>query len=796
MPTSAASRGQRRLALTVGLLSIATFLILVPFAKQPLPQVWAFIPIYAAILVINDLITAVLLLGQFVMLRSKALLALAAGYLFTTFICIAHALSFPGLFAAGGLLGAGPQSTAWLYMAWHSGFPLFVIVYTWLQDRPADTLPAPVSPGMAIVGCTAGVAVLVAGLTAVVTTGHDLLPAIMQGNHYTPAMIAVVSGVWLLSLLALLALWRRGRHSVLDLWLMVVMCAWLADIALSAVLNHGRFDLGFYAGRIFGLLAATFVLIELLVNNGLLYARLAELHTSEHRKNVDLEQLHDQLERRARDHVAALEALHNKEEEIRTIVENLVDCVITIDTRGIVCSTNPALERILGFSKDEVVGRNVSLLMPEPQHSNHDAFVERYLHTGEARIIGIGREVMGRHKDGHLVPLELTISEYAVRGERYFIGTLRDISERNRFIAELTRARSDAEQANRAKSAFLATMSHEIRTPMNGVIGMVELLAHSRLSEHQADLLQTINESAVTLLGLIDDILDFSKIEAGRLDLERIPVSVSSLVEGLGNSLGTVAVRRGVDLYLFVAPEVPEWVLADDVRLRQILYNLIGNAIKFSAGRPGVRGRVAVRVEIAEPAPLRLRFGITDNGIGMEPEAIGRLFSPFTQAEVSTTRRFGGTGLGLAICQRLVSMMHGDIAVDSAPGRGSTFTVTLPFEPADGPPAPAQLRLDGVHCIVIAGGDLEAQDLRAYLEPAGARVSLAGDIAQAAGQAAGPHMPVIVYDTGSASPPLAALRSAFATWPAHFLILTRGLGRRARVEAPDMVYLDGYGMRR
>lgn len=797
LPIVPADQGQRRLALCVVLLSVASFVAIAPFAKLPLTPVWAFIPIYEAVLVINDLVTAVLLFGQFAMLRSKAVLILAAGYLFTALMTIAHALSFPGLFAPGGLLGAGAQSTAWLYMAWHGGFPLFVMAYAWLQDAPQRVAQKRLAFTPAVVASTAAVAALVLGLSTLTTAGQELLPPIMEGNRYTPAMIMVVSGVWLLSLFALLALWRKRPHSVLDLWLMVVMCAWLFDIALSAMLNQGRFDLGFYAGRIFGLLAATFVLVELLFKNGVLYARLAELHETEYRKNVDLERLHGQLEGRERDHVAALEALHNKEEEIRAIVENLSDCVITIDRQGIVRNTNPALERIMGYAADEVVGRNVALLMPEPHHSQHDGYLERYLRTGEAHLIGTPREVVGRHKDGRPVPLELSVSEYTVRGEHYFIGTLRDISERKRFIADLTRARADAEQANRAKSAFLATMSHEIRTPMNGVVGMVELLTHSRLSEHQADLLQTINESAATLLGLIDDILDFSKIEAGRLEIEQAPVSVAGLVEGLGNSLITVALRRGVDLLLFIAPDIPERVMADDVRLRQILYNLIGNAIKFSAGRPGRRGRVAIRAEVAATAPLRLRFSIADNGIGMAPEAIEHLFTPFTQAEVSTTRRFGGTGLGLAICQRLVTLMQGEILVSSTPGSGSTFTVTLPFALADQQPLRSLLRLDGVHCVVIAGHDLNPDDVAAYLEHAGAQVIVAGDIDQAARRAAALDNPVILCDAGHGDSPLDALRLAFVTQPgARYLILTRGQGRRARVEAPDAVSLDGDGMRR
>ncbi|HXE36959.1 MAG TPA: ATP-binding protein, partial [Azonexus sp.] len=797
LPTLVADRGQRRLALWVVLLSVVSFSVIAPFAKLPLTPVWAFIPIYEAVLVINDLVTAVLLFGQFAMLRSRALLILAAGYLFTAFLTVAHALSFPGLFAPGGLLGAGAQSTAWLYMAWHGGFPLFIIAYAWLKTAPQQAMPKRQALAPAVAASIAAVAALALGLSALAIAGQDLLPPIMQGNRYTPAMITVVSSVWLLSLLALVALWRKRPHSLLDLWLMVVMCAWLFDIALSAVLNQGRFDLGFYAGRIFGLLAATFVLVELLLKNGVLYAKLARLHETEYRKNVDLERLHDQLEGRERDHVAALDALHNKEEEIRAIVENLGDCVITIDRQGIVRNANPALERIMGYTADEVVGHNVSLLMPEPDHSKHDGYLERYLRTGEAHLIGTPREVVGRHKEGRPVPLELSVSEYTVRGEHYFIGTLRDISERKRFIAELTRARADAEQANRAKSAFLATMSHEIRTPMNGVVGMVELLTHSRLSEHQADLLQTISESAATLLGLIDDILDFSKIEAGRLEIERVPVSVANLAEGLGNSLVTVALRRGVDLLLFIAPDIPERVLADDVRLRQVLYNLIGNAIKFSAGRPGHRGRVAVRAEVAATEPLRLRFSVADNGIGMAPEAIEHLFTPFTQAEVSTTRRFGGTGLGLAICQRLVTLMQGEIIVSSTPGSGSTFTVTLPFAAAEQQPVRSLLRLDGVRCVVIAGHDLAADDVASYLEHAGAQVIVAGDIDQAARHAATLDNPVILYDAGHGDSPLPTLRLAFAALPGvRYLILTRGQGRRARVEAPDAIGLDGDGMRR
>lgn len=268
-----AGRGERRLAGAVILLSLAVFVAAAPFARTPLPKLAAFMPSYESALVINDLITAALLFGQFRIGRSRALLVLASGYLFTALITISHALTFPGLFSETGLLGAGSQSTAWLYMFWHGGFPAAVACYALLGN--ATIGPQRRAAPAAILGSIATVLGVVVALTVLATAGEASLPAIMQGNHYTPAMIFVVATVWTLSLLALLVLFVRRPHAVLDLWLMVVLCAWLCDIALSAVLNAGRFDLGFYAGRIYGLAAASFVLVVLLLETIALYARLA-----------------------------------------------------------------------------------------------------------------------------------------------------------------------------------------------------------------------------------------------------------------------------------------------------------------------------------------------------------------------------------------------------------------------------------------------------------------------------------------------------------------------------------------
>lgn len=292
LSTALAQRGDRLFAIVAAFVSLVGFTVMVPFARVQLPQVWGFIPSYESALAVTDLVTAALLLSQFVRLGSRALLVLACGYLFSALIAVPHALTFPGLFSATGLLGAGPQSTAWLYMFWHGVFPLLVITYALLKRAESRSFWQPRQVWAAGICGAIVVVVSVCCLTLLATAGTWALPPIMAGNGYTAAMRVVVSSVWMLSAVALIVLLSQRRLSVLDLWLAVVMCAWIFDIALSAVLNAGRFDLGFYAGRIYGLLAASFVLVVLLTETGNLYARLAsslqlaearnkELHASE-----------------------------------------------------------------------------------------------------------------------------------------------------------------------------------------------------------------------------------------------------------------------------------------------------------------------------------------------------------------------------------------------------------------------------------------------------------------------------------------------------------------------------------
>jgi len=370
---------------------------------------------------------------------------------------------------------------------------------------------------------------------------------------------------------------------------------------------------------------------------------------------------------------AVEEDLVRSEQRIRSIVENVIDAIITIDSRGIVLTFNPAAERIFGYSADEIIASNLKLIVTAEHKDRHDEYLQNYLTTGVKKAIGTTRELIGERKDKTLFPMELSVSEMRIGNEIGFIGILRDISERKRIESELIAARQEAERANQAKSDFLAVMSHEIRTPMNGILGMTNLVLDTELTAEQRDNLSLAHYSAESLLSLINDILDYSKIEAGKLDLDFSDFRIREHLEEMNRFLSVKTSEKKVGLMLAVSEDVPDVVSGDLGRLRQIIMNLVGNAIKFTE-----KGKISIHVGVLSQTAeaVELQFDVQDTGIGISAEKQKMIFNPFTQADSSTTRQYGGTGLGLSITAQLVALMKGRIWVESEPGKGSTFYFT------------------------------------------------------------------------------------------------------------------------
>ncbi|MFE9446202.1 PAS domain S-box protein [Streptomyces sp. NPDC006602] len=368
------------------------------------------------------------------------------------------------------------------------------------------------------------------------------------------------------------------------------------------------------------------------------------------------------------------EALRLLQAQARSVIETARDAFVSIDEDGLVIDWNKSAERLFGFTHREAMGRPLTeTIIPERYHAAHRAGLRRVLAGGEAHVLGRQIELSAVHRDGHEIPVELAVWRLKSAKARCFNAFVRDISERRQAEAALAEARDQAIAASRAKSQFVASMSHEIRTPMNGVIGLSDLLLGTALDDEQRPYAEGIQTAGSALLSLINDILDFSKLEVGKLELDEVPFSPQLMVEEVISLVAQTAQAQGLELLSDCDPDLPAMVLGGAGRLRQILLNLASNAVKFTeSGEVILRARPAPDQSTAANGP-GLRFEVADTGIGIAEADQQRMFDAFSQADASTTRRYGGTGLGLAICRRLTDAMGGSIGVTSRLGQGSTF---------------------------------------------------------------------------------------------------------------------------
>jgi PAS domain S-box-containing protein len=641
-------------------------------------------------------------------------------------------------------------------------------------------------------------------------------------------------------------------------------------------------------GLLFSSLLGTFFL--------LVAGRTATVERVVVERTAELSDANADLQREISERQRTEEALTESEARHRAIVDTAVEGIITIDEHAVVQSFNPAAERIFGYAAEEVIGHNVNMLQPEPYHSHHDEYIRNYLRTGEAKIIGIGREVAGLRKDGNTFPIELSVSEVRLDRKRLFTGIIRDITDRKRaevqiqerskllalgsavgraitesddlptmlgrcagaivehldaafariwtlneaeqvlelqassglythidgphgrvpvgtlkigLIAQerephltndvpndprvsdkawakqegmvafagyplivkgdllgvmamfarhtlpgaaldtlgsvatqiglgITRLRTDAallvakeqaEAANQAKSEFLASMSHEIRTPMNAIIGMAELLGETPLEPEQREYVRIFQSAGENLLTLINDILDISKLEAGHFALEKIDFDLREITEKTCEIMALRAHKKGLELACHIRADTPVKLVGDPLRMRQVLVNLVGNAIKFTE-----HGEVVMEVKPSTDAeqnrPGDLVFSVADTGIGIPADKQETIFERFTQVDASTTRQYGGTGLGLNISQRIVEAMGGRIWVDSDLGQGSAFHFTARFdvqgEPEE-PVPPPPVDVAGLKTLVVDDCATNRLLLREMLSAWGAVVTEAVD---------------------------------------------------------------------
>ncbi|MBF0620455.1 MAG: transporter substrate-binding domain-containing protein [Magnetococcales bacterium] len=417
---------------------------------------------------------------------------------------------------------------------------------------------------------------------------------------------------------------------------------------------------------------------------------------------------------------------------LRSMAHAARDAIIHLDALGRISFWNRAAEQMFGWSRDEAIGREIytdDFFMADAYRQKAIQGLTLFQETGDGEAFGHFLELNARHQDGRTFPVEMNIGAMRLDGQWNAVGVLRDITERKQMENALRIAKEEAEQANKAKTEFLATMSHEIRTPMNVLLGMIELLSENEHDSEKQHFINVANSSGEVLLTLINDILDLSKIEAGEIILEQSPIETRTLIEDVAHIFTQPAIDKGIHLNTLINANVPQWIGGDPARLRQLLINLTGNALKFTD-----KGHVTIQLD--SPKIETLIISVVDTGIGIPADKLEAIFKPFTQVDTTISRQYGGTGLGLAICRRIVEKMNGYIWADSTEGQGSSFQIELPLKTIKPPiiqdnntSSSQSIKTDKAALTILMAEDSEdnAMLIQAYLKTAPHQLTIAQD---------------------------------------------------------------------
>ena len=650
----------RGLAILMVGFSAAMFVMLAPFAKVALPAMPAFIPAYQSALFYSDMITAAVIYSQYSIQRTRSLLVLGTAYLFSALAIVPHTLSFPGLFGATGFIGSGPQTTVWLYMLWHAGFPLMVMAYA-LFKRDARPLEA---PWRSLLGAIVGTGGVIFAATVLATAGHDLLPVLLNpDNSYTPSMEVLIVGVWALNFVALFVVWSRRPHNTLDLWMMVVLFAWACDVGLGAALNARRFDLGFYFGRAYGLMAASFVLIMLLVETRGLYVRLARSLANERAAAMNRAEAADRTSQETA-------------ETLRAVVDASSLAVMALSPEGRVLLWNKTAALLFGYSASEVIGRPYPL-MPEDRAVRADQ-VERFRRALAGAALH-DHVFECRCKDGSQPEIRGSAAPFydasgVVRGVAF---ALEDVTQKNATEEMLRQS-----QKMEAVGQLTGGVAHDFNNILMVILANVEeLLESDNLREEQREQLESISGAGQRAAELTQRLLAFSRKQR----LMPQSTDLTDLVAGTDKLLRRTLGEQ-IEIEAILADDL--WTTSvDRAQFEAALVNLCVNARDAMphGGRLLIETAnteldLAYAAENVGVVPGQyVMLAVSDTGTGMPPEILRKVFEPFF-----TTKGVGkGTGLGLSMVYGFIKQSNGHIKIYSEVGRGTTIRMYMPR--SDGP---------------------------------------------------------------------------------------------------------------